>query len=46
MIEMARREYPKMTWFVDKLDYTEDIADRLADRLAADILADAAAVGR
>ena len=34
MIEMARREYPKMTWFVDKLDYTEDIADRLADRLA------------
>ena len=34
MIEMVRREYPKMTWFVDKLDYTEDIADRLADRLA------------
>ena len=27
MIEMARREYPKMTWFVDKLDYTEDIAE-------------------
>ncbi len=34
MMAMARREYPKMTWFTDKLDYTEDIADRLADRLA------------
>lgn len=34
MIGMARREYPKMTWFTDKLDYTDDIADRLADKLA------------
>ena len=34
MMAMARREYPKMTWFTDKLDRTEEIADRLADKLA------------
>ena len=34
LIDMARREFPKLTWLADKLDYTEDLAVSLSTRLA------------
>lgn len=34
MADMARKEFPKLLWVSDKLNTTQDIADRLAGRLA------------
>ncbi len=38
MVAMARREYPKIVWMTDKLDYTDDIAARLAAQLAQSLI--------
>jgi len=34
VVSMARREYPKLVWLTDKLNYTEDLGDAIATRLA------------
>lgn len=44
MQAVARREYPKMVWLTDKLDYTEAIAENLADRMAQSLLDEVQAV--
>ena len=38
MVAMARREYPKLVWMTDKLDYTDDLAARLAEQLAQSLI--------
>ena len=38
MVVMARREYPKIIWMTDKLDYTDEIAEALAKRLAQSLV--------
>ena len=38
MVVMARREYPKIIWMTDKLDYTDEIAEALATRLAQSLV--------
>lgn len=35
---MARREFPKMTWLVDKVHSTDEIADSLSEKLANAII--------
>ncbi len=44
MVLMARREYPKVVWMTDKLDYTNDIAESLAARLAQSLVDEVQAV--
>ena len=34
VVSLARREYPKLVWFTDKLHYTEELGDALATRMA------------
>lgn len=35
---MARREFPKLTWWVDKVHSTDEIADALSEKLASAII--------
>ncbi|MDO5652626.1 MAG: DUF445 domain-containing protein [Brachymonas sp.] len=44
MVATARREYPKMVWLTDKLDYTQSIAESLAERLAQALVDEVQAV--
>lgn len=44
MQAVARREYPKMVWLTDKLDYTEAISENLADRMAKSLVDEVQAV--
>lgn len=34
LVDMARREFPKLTWFTDKLDYTDTLGVTLSEKLA------------
>lgn len=38
MADVARREFPRVTWLTDKLDYTDELANRLSDRLAQAVI--------
>ncbi len=41
---MARREFPKLTWWVDKVHSTDEIADALSEKLANAIIDELQAV--
>ena len=34
LVTMARREFPKLTWLTDKLDYTDALGEALSQKLA------------
>lgn len=34
LVSMARREFPKLTWLTDKLDYTDALGEALSQKLA------------
>ena len=38
MVAMARREFPKLTWLTDKLDYTDALGEALSTKLANAII--------
>lgn len=44
LVTMARREFPKLTWLTDKLDYTDALGEALSEKLANAIIDEAQAV--
>ncbi|MDO5506002.1 MAG: DUF445 domain-containing protein [Pseudoxanthomonas suwonensis] len=44
LVTMARREFPKLTWVTDKLDYTESLGVALSEKLAAAMMDEVQAI--
>lgn len=44
LVAMARREFPKITWLTDKLNYTDELGVALSEKLARAILEEVQAV--
>lgn len=44
LVSMARREFPKLTWLTDKLDYTDALGEALSTKLANALIDEVQAV--